>query len=350
MIKKSNKPIQALNLPVIANVNPRSVYNKMNEFHTFVEQEEVDVVFMSESWERENKTLQELIKLDDHTILSNVYQRKGKGGRPALIVNTRKFDVQNLTNTLINIKWGVEVVWCLLTPKNATSKSKIQKIACASVYCKPGSKNKSDLQDHIAEAYNLLCTKYQRGLYFIIAGDTNELNLNCILNLSSNLAQIVKVPTRKDPVTGVESILDPVITTLTAYYQKPQCLAPLDSDPDKNGKPSDHRIVLVRPISAIENECARSTVIIKVRPLTESGIIKMRTWLANEDWSIVFKAESASEKAALLQSMLFQKYTECFPEKTHRVSSDDQPWINHKLKTMDRQRKRGYNKHRKSAK
>ena len=124
VIKKSNKPIQALNLPVIANVNPRSVYNKINEFHTFVEQEEVDVIFMShESWEREHKTLQELIKLDDHSILSNVYQRKGKGGRPALIVNTRKFDVQNLTNTLINIKWGVEVVWCLLTPKNATSKS-----------------------------------------------------------------------------------------------------------------------------------------------------------------------------------------------------------------------------------
>ena len=196
MIKKSNKPIQALNLPVIADVNPRSVYNKINEFHTFVEQEEVDVIFMSESWECENKTLQELIKLDDHTILSNVYQRKGKGGRPALIVNTRKFDVQNLTNTLINIKCGVEVVWGLLTPKNATSKSKIQKIACASVYCKPGSKNKSDLQDHIAEAYNLLCTKYQRGLHFIIAGDTNELNLNPILNLSSNLAQIVKVPTR----------------------------------------------------------------------------------------------------------------------------------------------------------
>ena len=93
VIKKSNKPIQALNLPVIANVNPRSVYNKINEFHTFVEQEEVDVIFMSESWERENKTLQELIKLDDHTILSNVYQWKGKGGRPALIVNTRKVDV-----------------------------------------------------------------------------------------------------------------------------------------------------------------------------------------------------------------------------------------------------------------
>ena len=133
VIKRSNKPIQALNLPVFANINPRSVYNKVNQFHTFVDQEEVDVVFMSESWERDDKTLHELIKLENHEIISNVFQRKGKGGRPAIIVNKNKFVVQDLTNTLINIKWGVEVVWCLLTPINATSKSKIQKIACASV-------------------------------------------------------------------------------------------------------------------------------------------------------------------------------------------------------------------------
>ena len=138
----------------MANINPRSVYNKVKEFHTFVEQEEVDLIFMSESWEREELTLQEIIKLDNHEVVSNVFQRKGKGGRPAIIVNKKNFDVQNLTNTLINIKWGLEVVWCLLTPKNANSKSKIQKIACASVYCKPSSKYKTDLHDHIAEAYN----------------------------------------------------------------------------------------------------------------------------------------------------------------------------------------------------
>ena len=55
-MKRSNKPLQALNLPVIANINPRSVYNKVKEFHTFVREEEIDVVFMSESWEREDKT------------------------------------------------------------------------------------------------------------------------------------------------------------------------------------------------------------------------------------------------------------------------------------------------------
>ena len=223
-------------------------------------------------------------------------------------------------------------------------------IACASVYCKPGSKSKTDLYDHIAEAHSILSTKYQKGLHFIIAGDTNELNLTPILNLSPNLIQIVRKPTRVDPVTGVEAILDPVITTLASYYQAPKCLPPLDCDPESNGKASDHRIVMVIPITAINNHCARSYKEIKSRPISQLGMINMRNWLQNQDWSEVYEAKSASIKAELLQNMLVRKFHELFPEKTHRISSDDQPWITHKLKLQDRRKKREFNKHRKSEK
>ena len=109
-IKRSNKVVQALGLPVICNLNPRSVYNKVDEFHEFVKEEEVDLLFMSESWERENLTLDQIIKLEDHVVISNVSQRKGKGGRPAIIVNNKKYQVQNLTNTLVQILWGDEAV------------------------------------------------------------------------------------------------------------------------------------------------------------------------------------------------------------------------------------------------
>ena len=59
-----------------------------------------------------------------------------------VVVNSKKFDVDNLTNTEINIPWGVEIVWAVLTPKNVTNASKIQKIVVASVYCKPDSRKK----------------------------------------------------------------------------------------------------------------------------------------------------------------------------------------------------------------
>ena len=68
--KKENRFEQALELPTLANINPRSVYNKIDEFNTFVKEETIDVVFISESWERENLTLEKIIELDDHTVIS----------------------------------------------------------------------------------------------------------------------------------------------------------------------------------------------------------------------------------------------------------------------------------------
>ena len=95
-------------------------------------------------------------------------------------------------------------------------------------------------------------------------------------------------------------------------------------DPDTNGKPSDHRIVLVRPISAIINECSRSTQDITVRPITEVGLINMRNRLVCQDWSQVFQSSSAHEKAKILQEMLLHKFYEFFLEKTHRKQSYSQ--------------------------
>ena len=72
VIKRSNTVLQALNLPTICNVNPRSVYNKIDELCNFIEEESVNLIFISESWERPNQTLQDLIKIDDFEVISNV--------------------------------------------------------------------------------------------------------------------------------------------------------------------------------------------------------------------------------------------------------------------------------------
>ena len=77
---------------------------------------------------------------------------------------------------------------------------------------------------------------------------------------------------------------------------------------------------------------------------------KIRCWLTTQYWSSVYDLQSASEKADNLLSMLLNKYKDFFPIKTHNVSSDDQPWITHKLKAQDRRKKRELNKHRKSEK
>ena len=163
-----------------------------------------------------------MIKIDDFKVISNVHQRTGKGGRPAVIANSKKFDIENLTNTTVSIPWGVEIVWAVLTPKNVSSTSDVQKIVVASVYSKPDSRKKTVLLDHISEVYNLLCSKYKRGLHWIIAGDTNDLRLDPILMMNPNLKQVVQNFTRMNP----PRLLDPIITTLSRFYQVPQVLHP----------------------------------------------------------------------------------------------------------------------------
>ena len=344
--KNTNKVYQALNLPTICNVNPRSIYNKKEAFHTLIKEEQLDSIFISESWERNNETLDKIIKLDDHVVISNVSQRTGKGGRPAIIANCRKFDVQNITNSLIQIPWGVEAVWCILTPKNAGKNSKITKIACCSLYSKPDSRKKTLLLDHISNSFNILSTKYGRGLEFIIAGDTNDLNLEPILSLSPKFQQIVKDWTRMNP----PALLDPILTTMPSYYQVPECLEPLDADADQGGVQSDHRVVIARPISEFNNISARMTRHVKVRPFPESGIEKMKEWFVNKSWEEIYTAETAHEKAAKFQNILLEVLDAIFPEKLQKLSNVDQPWINHKLKILDRKRKRIYRKERRSEK
>ena len=100
--------------------------------------------------------------------------------------------------SLTDIPWGVEATWAVITPKNISSDSTIQKIAVCNLYSKPNSKKEKLMLDHINQAYSIISTKYTKGLHFIIAGDTNDLKLNNILNLSPNMSQMVSGVTRLD--------------------------------------------------------------------------------------------------------------------------------------------------------
>ena len=320
--------------------------NKTEELSDFISEHEIDVAFISESFDRESKSLHKHLNLPDHQVISNIYQRKETGGRPVLIVNKIKYDVEDLTNTVIQIPWGVEIVWAKLTPKLVSQDSIVQSIILASIYSKPQSKKKSAMHDHIAETYNFLSTKYGKGLYWLMAGDTNDLSLGPILNLSPNLRSLVTKPTRLNP----DSILDNVISDMGKWYQSPDTLPPLQADPGSRGKESDHLIVLMSPISEFNNKPARVVRSIPVRPLRQTGIDLFGFWLKKQNWSEVLLAKSVNEKAETFQSMLLQKVNEFLPTKVRKISSDDQPFWTEKLQKMKRQKAREYQKNRKSLK
>ena len=117
--KVTKNVTEAMTLPVCMNLNPRSIYNKVDECITFVKEHDISCIFLSESWERPEFNLNQLINIEDFSVVSNPHQRVGVGGRPALVINTKQYYVRNLTNSLIDIPWGCEATWAIITQKNS---------------------------------------------------------------------------------------------------------------------------------------------------------------------------------------------------------------------------------------
>ena len=296
----------------------------MTNFCSLWEQYGSDLIFLSETWDRVSQPLQSLIQLENYQVITSVNPRSFRGGQPALVINEEKFHIKKLNPEPITVPEGVEAVWALLTPKVGKAKGFIEHIAVAAIYYRgPKSTKKQELFDHIAESYNLLMTKYGSGLHFILAGDTNRLNLSPILNLSPSLKQVVTLPTRLDP----PAILDPIITTLKEYFQQPVTKPPIENDSNKDGKPSDHLVVLMPPVSEDIICPTREKRWVKYRPLPESGIDKMGQWIQKQDWKQICECSDAHKKAEVLQKMLIDALDTFLPIKNIKFTSDDAQWV-----------------------
>ena len=260
-----------------------------------------------------------------------------------LIIKKDKYFLKELSPSVITVPPTVEASWALLTPKIQVN-SDVKHIAVASVYYAKRTKRKAFI-DHICETYNVLLAKYGQGLQFVIAGDFNRININPILDLSPSLSQVVQIPTRRNP----DAILDKIITTLAKYFLPPTTLPPLDNDLEGKGKPSDHLIVIMRPICQSSQPKPKKKTI-TFRPLPESGMLQLKHWLLIEPWTELYQAENAHQKAEMLQRTLLEKLDIYLPEKTIKLTPEDQAWTNNEIKILDRRMKREYRKRKKSAK
>ena len=216
-----------------------------------------------------------------------------------------------------------------------------------SFYCKPGSRKKTLLLDHIAQTFHLLSAKFGDGLYFLICGDKNEMSIQQILNLSHRFKQCVEQPTRLSP----PQVLDIIITDLHKYYQSPVVMDPLEPDPDKPGVASDHLMVVMSPIGSLNDKKTRLKKKIVFRPLNDQGFNEMGNKLCRFDWDQqVLSLESADCQMEAFQNNLFSLFSESFPMKTKIVFNKSQEFFTDKLVMLKRKKKSEFKKHRRSEK
>ena len=110
-------------MPVIAVANARSLQPKLKSTIEKIENEEIDILFVNEVWEKTGKKnkhfqgkVEEMTELHGLKYISSGARPSGKrGGGTGIITNLRKFSLDKLD---VHVPHNLEVKWGLVRPKS----------------------------------------------------------------------------------------------------------------------------------------------------------------------------------------------------------------------------------------
>ena len=114
-----------------------------------------------------------------------------------------------------------------------------------------------------------------------------------------------------------------------------------------NGVESDHDLLVLD--SKISHSDRFEWIKFSTRPITTKGKEKFGAGLLNADWSEFHEDGDPDILAERLESVLSNLVNDCFPEKTHKIKSSDDPWITEEIRDLITTRRRVYKKEKRSA-
>ena len=304
-----------------------------------------DFAIISETWERKRQNLDALLNSEHYKTISyarpKVVSNRQPAGGCAIVYNDSRFKV---TKEVVDTPEKVETVWALCEPITQSANIKVKRIIIGSVYVAPNSQHKLKTIDHIIGAIHSFRAKYDNNVNFLIGGDVNRLNITNILDSYGGLKQVCSVPTRKS------ATLEVVLTDLHSLYHPPTTLPPLQVDERKDGKDSDHNIVVFAPLINQTFEVRRKKKVIKTRPLPRSNFGPFELEMQAQKWSEVLEAKDANLKVNNFHRIIRRMLENNFPEKTVKISNLDKKWFTPELKQIHRKMQREYYKKRRSPK
>ena len=342
-IRRNDKLLKCLSLPIISVSNLRSLLPKINSFKKDILERDIGLALLCEIWQVKGKKknmceIEKMLEIEGLKYISTPRASYKRGGGCAIVAHLPQFSLEKID---VTIPRSVEVVYGLLRPRNPTTE--LREIIAVAFYCPPKPRSKSKLLDHIITTVQMLLTKYPRA-GIVIGGDRNDMSISPLLIALPRLKQLVSKATCNGKV------LDVLITNLHEYYSLPIIVPPVPADNPSQGKPSDHSVPLARPHTAAGGNQKNEYRTKISRPMPDSGIRQFGRWIIDEDWSSVVPEGSSSEQARAMQELLEYKMDEIFPTKTVKISTKDQPFITAEIKQLDRQKKRMYRRQGKSTK
>ena len=206
-------------LPVIAVANVRSLLRNLNSLIKKVQNESLQIWFISECWEKQGKKnkhfqarTEEIMQLHGYKYISCGARPSGKrGGGAAILADMRKFNMEKI---VVNVPRNLEVQWALIRPKNIVQNAKFCEIILCSFYSAPNSKKHKALLDHLVSTTHALMSRWPKAAV-ILGGDKNDLHIATLLQALPRFGQIVSGHTH-----GIKTI-DVIITSCPELYSVP---------------------------------------------------------------------------------------------------------------------------------
>ena len=249
--------------------------------------------------------IEEMFEMQGIKYISTPRPGSRRGGVVAIAYSSDKYQVSKLN---IEVKKPLECLFAIIKPVDPNLKAR--KLVAVCFYSPPSSKSKTKLVDLISTHISILRTQYS-GCGVIICGDRNDLQMQQLLSVDPALKQIVNFPTNKN----LDKTLDVICTDMFSSYEAAIRLPAIQVDDGKEGVPSDHWGVEVRPRTNLSTTKARpKKKTIMVRRMPDSLVLDFEAQLALKDWSFL-AGQSANEMVEHFQAAANRLVNETLPEK-----------------------------------
>ena len=134
------------------------------------------------------------------------------------------------------------------------------------------------------------------------------------------------------------------------WYHPPLAVDALLPDQPADAAASDHlgNILIPRSVPGISSSSLFRKM--NVRPLSSSQIEALGRWIGEEKCDALRNTSDVDSQLELFTTTVFTMLNAVAPEKEIKISLDDPPWMNTRIKTIVRQRSHEYDKNTKSDK
>ena len=328
--KRRQNKARTTHLPTIANANTRSIRNKLETLNQFLDDTDIDLLFLTETWlNQSNKNVTQAQISNKYHIISNERTTKKGGGTMIAINSSYATDIKQINCKIENS--DTEITLGKLRPKRLPRG--YSNCYVASIYIPPKAASKNNTTkyneveaEEIAKTITTIIdedSSTNQNL-IIICGDFNGAKSDTLCR-QLQIKQLNTIPTRKN------KLLDPIFTN------EPN--SKLYKCTNKNIFNSDHDLVLAKPIFKLHKQRQPKKESITTRTGKLEDTISE---IGKIDWKELIDTETDPQsKFDVFYNTIDDIQNTCQPTKIIKIR-DDKEWMTPKIKLLIKQRQKSY--------